>query len=291
MGHHFVPQAHLRRFECSDGPGMVWMYDKQGRIFSRVPIKCSAQSPEYYHPEVEAGLAEDIEGPANSAIEKIRRQDLLNNTERTCVSMYLLTMATRGPRQRRKSFEEIAPKAFESTFREMEVGIQAWIRHSGGNPEAHAQMRELERVRDKFSKAPPQHIVDLIRTPFWSERTVECVHNMIWRIAPAPTPLFYFTCDTPTHLSEWAGVGTPESELTFPISKELALIGSHTGPPASIEFLQPQADLVAEINRRMVNCAERFVFSHTKEDWIAEWADNPPPFNRIQWLANPDVNS
>jgi Protein of unknown function (DUF4238) len=139
-------------------------------------------------------------------------------------------------------------------------------------------------VREKFSKAPPQNIVDMIRTPFWSPETILCVHNMVWRVVVAPPLTFYLTCDTPTHLSEWAGVGTPESELTFPISKDLALIGSHTGRAASIDYVHPQGELVAEVNRRMVNCAERFIFSHAKDAWISELANNPPPFNRIRWI-------
>ena len=283
MGHHFVPQAHLRRFECPERPGFVWMYDKVQRAFSQVPIKSAAQSRKYYDPEVEAGLAETIEGPAKTPIEKIRRREPLDNRERTHVSLYLLTMATRGPRQRRKVLEEIAPKDLDSTINEFAADIEEWIEESDGDPRAHARMNELESVREKLSKTPPQNIIDIVRTPFWSERTVLCVHNMIWRMVPAPSPTFYLTCDTPTHLSGWAGVCTPASELTFPISKDIALIGAHTGRAASIEYLHPEADLVAEVNRRIVNCAERFIFSHAKDDWIAELADNPPPCNRLQW--------
>jgi len=261
------------------------MYDKDRLTFSQVSIKAAAQSPQYYDQNVEDGLARGIEGPANAVIDKVCRQEALNNAERTQLSMYLLTMATRGPRQRRKALEEVAPKALEATIKEIEAQIQKVIDESGGDQRAIARMKELHAVRETFAKTPPKNIVDLIRIPFWSEQTVLCVHNMVWRIVPAPPETFYLTCDTPTHLSEWAGVGTPQSELTFPISMDLALIGSHTGQPATIEHVPAQEGLVTEVNRRMVNCTERFIFSHIKEDWIAELADNPPPFNRIQWLA------
>jgi len=261
------------------------MYDKHRRAYSQVSIKAAAQSREYYDQDVEEGLAQDIEGPGNAALDKVRREEALNNTERTQLSIYLLTMATRGPRQRRKALEEVAPKALESTIKEIEAQIQKAIDESGGHPRTIARMQELHAVREKVTNTLPQNIVDLIRIPYWSEQTVLCVHNMVWRIVPAPPGTFYLTCDTPTHLSEGAGVGTPQSELTFPISKDLALIGSHTAQPATIEHVSAQAELVNEVNRRMMNCAERFVFSHVKEDWVAELADNPPPFNRIQWLA------
>ena len=193
-------------------------------------------------------------------------------------------MATRGPRQRRKTLEEIAPQAIESVRKEIEADSREWIKESDGDPWAVARLKELEEVREKFSRILPENITKMARTPFWSEATVECVHNMVWRILPASPETFFVTSDTPTHLWENAGVGTPESELTFPIGKDLAMLGSHIGRPATVECVSPQANLVDEINRRMVADAERFIFSHVKEDWIAEWVENPPSLNKIGWI-------
>lgn len=125
---------------------------------------------QYYDQDVEEGLAQDIEGPGYAVIDKVRRQEALNNTERTQLSMYLLTMATRGPRQRRKALEEVAPKALDSTIKEIEAQIQKAIDESGGDPRAIARMKELHAVREKVAKTPPKNIVDLIR-PIASVRT------------------------------------------------------------------------------------------------------------------------
>jgi hypothetical protein len=293
MGYHFVPQSHLYRFECPGRPDFVWMYDKKLRVWSQVAIESAAQARRYYDDDVERGLAETIEDPGNRAIKKLLRRVRLNNAERTHLSLHLLTMATRGPRQRRKTLEEIAPIAIAETIKETRAQIEAFGQEPGRAARAEARLRELEAVEAKFSKSTPKQILDHVRTPFWSEETVLCVHNMVWRIVPAPSGRFFLTSDTPTHISEWAGVGTAQSELTFPISKSFALLGSHAaGRPGTIEYLgylesrddsDRQNDLVREVNRRMVNCTDRFVFCHRKESWIAAWADSPPPINRIRW--------
>ena len=260
------------------------MYDKERRVWSQVAIKHAAQARDYYDADVEAGLAETIEGPADLAIKKLLEHKRLTNAERTCLSLHLLTMATRGPRQRRKTLEEIAPLAIAETVKEVRAQIETFGEKPGRKAQAEARLEELDTIAAKFSKLPPKQIIDRVRTPFASEESLKPVHNMVWRIVPAPSGRFYITCDTPTHISEWAGVGTPQSELTFPISKDVALIGSHTGRPGTIEYLEPQDNLVREVNRRMLNYTERFVFSHRKEGWIAAWADNPPAFSGIRWL-------
>jgi Protein of unknown function (DUF4238) len=282
VGHHFVPQAHLRRFECPRKPGSIWMYDRERRVWAQVAVESAAQARRYYDADVERGLAETIEHPANRAIEKLLKRLRLDNAERTHLSLYLLTMATRGPRQRRKSLET-APIAIAETIKEVRAQIEAFGEKPGRKAKAEARLKELDALAVKFSKSLPKQVLDQVRTPFASEESLLPVHNMVWRVVPAPSGRFYITCDTPTHISEWAGVGTPQSELTFPISKDVALIGSHTGRPGTIEYLEPQEDLVREVNRRMVNCVERFIFSHKKEGWIAAGADSPPDINRIRW--------
>jgi hypothetical protein len=131
----------------------------------------------------------------------------------------------------------------------------------------------------------PQNIIDQIRRPFWSERAVECIHNMYWHIVPAPQGTYFVTSDTPAHLFDCYGVGTPESEYTITLSKGFALIGEHTRK-WGIKFEKPRAcaQIAKEINRRILSHAERFVFSPRKDGWIATVAQKTAPYlSRIRW--------
>jgi hypothetical protein len=282
MGKHYVPRQHLRRFQIQDKPEIVWLYDKNSGRFAEAAISKVAQQPNFYSPDVESALAEVVELPGNIAIDKLLRREKISNRERTQLSLYLMTMLTRGPRQRRKSLER-APEILKGVVADVQDKIEEWI-DAGADPTlAAARIKELREVEERFSKEIPSQILELIRTPFWSERTVECIHNMRWHVLPAPTGTFFVTSDTPVHLFDCYGVGTPESELAFAMSKDFALIGEHQSPWGTV-FEKPQAQLAKEVNRRILSHAERFVFSAKKAVWIETVAKKEEPhLSRILW--------
>ncbi len=123
-----------------------------------------------------------------------------------------------------------------------------------------------------------------IRRPFWSERTVECIHNMFWHVLPTPPGSYFVTCDTPAHFFDCFGVGTRDSEYTITLSKDFALIGEHKWN-WGIGYEKPQTRITKEINRRLLSHTERFVFSPKKEDWIDVVAQKTDPYlSRINWV-------
>ena len=162
-----------------------------------------------------------VEGPGNTCIEKLVRREKLDNAERTTLSFYMLIMATRGPRQRKKS-RNLVPAVLKNVVGDTRKEIEEWIQENPEDAEvARAQLKELDAVQERYSKEIPQQILDQICTPFWSEKTLECIHNMAWHILPAPPSMYFVTCDTPAHFFEGFGLGTPDSEFTFSISKSL----------------------------------------------------------------------
>lgn len=282
MGKHYVPQAHLRRFQIDDSPGFVWMYDKQTEKFSKAAVKKVAQEADFYPEEVEKALAEVVERPANMCIDKLLRKEKLDNGERTSLSLYMLIMATRGPRQRRKSLE-LAPKVLKGVVDETRQEIEKAAGNRSESEQSQRQLEELKAAEERFSKQLPENLVELIRTPFWSEQTVEGLHNMRWHILPAPGGTHFVTADTPAHFFECWGVGNAESEFTFPISRDFALIGEHQNS-WGLAFDKPQVQLAREINRRILSHAERFVFSPMKAPWIPTVAHKSDPYlSRILW--------
>jgi hypothetical protein len=283
MGKHYVPRAHLRRFQAENNPGFVWMYDKKTGRFAEASVSKVAQEADFYSQEVEIALAEVVEAPGNACIDKLLRQERLDNAERTQLSLYMMTMATRGPRQRRKSLEH-APEALESVISDTRKEIEDWIQESPDDVErAQSRLKELDAVHERFSKELPQQVLDQIHTPFWSERTVDCLHNMAWHILPAPPSMYFVTSDTPAHFFEGLGVGNPDSEFTFPISTSFALIGEHRRSWGTT-FEKPHAQFAKEVNRRVLANAERFVFSPRPDGWIETVARKTSPFlSQLRW--------
>jgi hypothetical protein len=283
MGKHYVPQAHLRRFAINDRPDFVWMYDKKTRKFSQAVISKVAQEPDFYSPDVERALAKTVELPGNQCIDRLLRREKLDNAERTQLSLYMMIMATRGPRQRRKSVELI-PEVLDGLVAETREWLESQIRQGGSDVEwVVSRLGELEAVHQKFAQETPPQIIDQIRTPFWSERTVEAIHNMAWHIIPASPPSYFVTCDTPAHFFEGQGLENQDSEFTFPISKSFALVGEHRHS-AGIYFEKSRTQFTKEVTRRILSHAERFVFSPMKDTWIDTVAQKSNPFlSHIRW--------
>lgn len=283
MGKHYVPQAHLRRFQIEDAPGFVWMFDKQTKCFAKASISKVAQERDFYSTEVEFALNEEVERPGNVVLEKLIRGGSLENRERTQLSLYLMIMATRGPRRRKKA-SELVPEALGEVVNEVREYLEVYSRGNGETAElAKRRLEELSTVHAKFTEQIPDNISEMIRTPFSSERTVESIHNMMWHIVRTTTSMPFVTCDTPAHIFDCYGVGTLNSEFTFPISKEVALIGEHQHP-FGVVFETAKPQLVKEINRRVLSHAERFVFSASRETWIEQVAlKNDPFLSSIVW--------
>lgn len=72
MGKHYVPQYYLRGFSLPDDPSLIWMYDKYTGRATLAAIDKVAQQRDFYTDDVEEWLTEEIERPANMALDKIR---------------------------------------------------------------------------------------------------------------------------------------------------------------------------------------------------------------------------
>lgn len=284
MGKHYVPRRHLSRFEIPDEPGFVWMFDKKTGQFTKPAISRAAQEADFYDPDVETALAEVVELPSNNIIDKLLRREALDNAERSRLALYMLHMATRGPRQRKKSLEHV-PDALASVISDARQQLNMLSQQDGVNVDlVRARLEELNAIEAKWAGTIPEFALELVRTPFWSEATAECVLNMHWHVVPATESTFFVTSDTPTHIFEGHGVGTPQSELTFTISRLFALIGEHKRSFGTTHHHNNRPAIVKEINRRIISHAERFVFSPFKADWIATVASKRElRLNTILW--------
>ena len=175
------------------------MYDKKHGKFKSGNPKVFAQERSYYPDEVEVSLANDVEGPANTAINKLLRKESLGDEERRQLSQYLFTMATRGPREREKS-KQVLPQIIDdecAKFRD--VIMEGDDRYGWSQDLRDSKLFELESTKTKLHVDPLSKLNELVNTPFCSENTVSLVDNMKWHILRAPSDKFFVTCDTPAH--------------------------------------------------------------------------------------------
>lgn len=284
MGKHFVPQRYLRRFAIVDERKQIWFYDKKSKLFTKAAIEKVAQQAGFYDEATEKQLNEQVERPGNRVFDKLISGETIDAQDRIHAAVYIATMYARVP-QRRTEIAKMVPSVAEKVLRELGDTINDWIKTNPDPRLVEKRLKEMEEVSRKVRADPIKGaIVDLIRSPWASQRIIGTIASMCWRIGHASAPHFFLTSDNPVHFFKGLGLANARSELTFPISADLALYASWRGKiGATLAFSAP-ASLVKECNRRVAFEATRFVFSPKREPWIATIAHKARPFfSEIRW--------
>lgn len=282
MDCHYIPRALLRGFCEANAPGFLWMYDKQNREFRRARVETVAHQRNFYPPGIERELNTLVEIPGNAAITALRRDQTLTPEQRANLAVYVATMQKRVPRFREWGMS-LVPKVLETIVRELKENLVA-LGEQAAIDTAIVRLRlaEADAVKEKFEGELPSECREVILSPWPSKRITSVIYSMTWRFVSVESPAYFITSDNPCCYFEDRGLFRPESELTFPLSSGLALIGGwqSAGPKGK---LKARPFLAKEVNRRVAASAGRFLFSSEREPWIAELAHKTPNLSTIQW--------
>ena len=266
MGHHYIPQYYLKGFASPDGD-MIWVYEKGGSLKFPANIKKIAQKTNYYSTEVERYLANEIEGPANSVIKKIRDRKQLTQSEKEKLAIYMVVMLKRVP-QSKIRMKKMAPAVAQSLQQKWDKEISKLILENPSQTDLFEKRRaEIKANLNKYSKNLPKDFwLELIP----SERTpniVKVIPKMTWLFLTCEKFPAFLTCDNPVFYFQGIGVGKPESEITFPISSNIVLWATWRSDIQK-EYSQIKNQAIKEINRRTATNATRFIYHARDEDWI-----------------------
>ena len=283
MGHHYVPQKYLRGFAEPANPDAIWMYDKKLRKFKNPVIKRVAQESEFFDNEVERQLNELVEIPANRVMNKLINQEIFNDTERAQLAIYIATTMKRVPRRRTKALAML-PGVIDNVVSELRTKIQEWAITTVNKNLVQRRLIELEEAEESLRTKTPDYIIEQIRLPWANEEMINLIYTMPWRILKSTGPDYFVTSDNPAYFFEGFGLKNLESEITFPITTDIALFASWQGEKNSVGYYFAKKVHIREANRRLISGAERFVFYHQQADWIAKLSDKPKLFiSRIRW--------
>jgi hypothetical protein len=286
VGHHYVPQKYLRGFTDSSCPDALWQFDKKTLSFSEQPAAITkiAQQRSFYEDDTEQLLDILVERPGNSVLDKLRSGDLsLVDEERVHLSVYIATMLKRVPLHRAKG-EAMAPGILRDVTAELREQIRAYVHAGEISPEtAEKRLTETDAVEAKFASEIPCNIREQIRSPWPTETMISHLYGMHWRFVCADSDDCFLVTDNPAFFFECYGIGTENSEFTFPVSCNLAIFGSWT-PIVNGNRISRRTQFVKEANRRLISAASRFIYSRGKFDWIRTVSAKDKPYlSRIKW--------
>ena len=196
MGDHYIPQYYLKGF-ASSGNDMVWVYEKGGLLKFQSQIKNIAHETDYYSPEVERYLANEIEDPANSVIKKIRDHKKLTQSEKEKLAIYMVVMLKRVP-QSKIRMKKMAPAVAQSLQQKWDKEISKLILENPSQTDLFEKRRaEIKANLEKYSKNLPKDFWLELIPPERTPNIVKVIPKMIWLFLTREKFPAFLTCDNP----------------------------------------------------------------------------------------------
>ena len=258
------------------------MYDKQEARRFPTQVKSIANICGLYPPALEKYLSEEIEGPANRVLEKVRNRETLTPTEKIVLSSYLAVMWKRIPSGKGRLKEQapgIAASLRETLHRELDEAVK---KDPSKEDLARRRRAEIDEILDRYSREPPEDIWHQVIPAERTPRMIMGIAAMTWRFFTFDEKPAFLTGDNPVFIFSHLGVGRAESELSFPISSHVTLWATRRVDLTEGYFPTTIA-IVKEMNRRIASNTERYAFHQREEDWILPFlAKKEWRLNRIQ---------
>jgi hypothetical protein len=282
MGQHYVPREYLRGFASDAKRTSIWMFDKERVRWSQAAISKVAQRRGYFSPDIEKQLNVSIERPGNEALRRLRSGDSLSANNAEALISYIGVMLMRVPAKRRRTLA-VVPSAIDETVDETEQELRQ-LMTSDNQARVEAILSEVNSYADLCRRNAATHFASIVENPWPTDSVLASLRSMSWRLVRFVEASPILTSDNPAFFFSAYGIGSPESEVTFPISPLVALLGSRTGIAGTLTTVQGRPALAKEVNRRMIVGAERFVFSNFSFDWASKVAKRKPfELSRMGW--------
>ncbi len=223
MGEHYVPQYYLRAFGIPDDPSLTWMYDKHTGHTALAAIDKVAQQRDFYADDVEEWLTEAIEQPANVVLDKIRLRREITLDEKRSLCDYMAVMLTRVPKGRERLMSYFCD-AKDTVLDRIEA---RWMKAMNERPDLAEQLKrrllDLKVRRDEYERMLREAVEWRVANPPLWPQVSAALNTMTWRLLVSDSDSSLITGDNPVFFFESWGLGNPQSEVSFPISRDIAL--------------------------------------------------------------------
>jgi hypothetical protein len=281
--HHYIPQFYLRGFIDPANEPYLWVYEKRSPAIKSVSARDAGLEKGYHSftnskgqrdTESIENIFQRIEDSTARVFEGIKNREPLSEEERHTLATFLSLMLTRVPNYRRNVENTMGDLLKQIAM--MDASNIDWLRE---NMKTYEQVtgESLGMSPEEFQKTILEGDYELSTSPTFSLQMMsidlsEAFLDKTWFYLKATDRVKFLTSDNPLSYhdptrkrgSYWPeGLADENTEVTFPISKELALVATRrkgVGPG----YVPVSHQVVKDINRRTVMSALRFVYSSQK---------------------------
>jgi len=283
--HHYVPKFYLKGFADPGREPYLWVYEK-GNTAIRKSLPENEGCENYYHAfDTENGRDTDTvedwlektESAVAPLILKLCGREVLDDRERWVFSHFLALMIVRVPNFRsnvEEMFGELQRKIVDGILG-ME-GFEEIVRnHEKKTGKSLADPADLKQfvLGEYNGDVGPDLSLGLMIGD--RSKIARIFHDMTWtfieatdewKFVTSDNPLFF---DVPTHdprLIVGGGLGSKNVEVSFPVTRDLALVATWDRMEGLEGGYLKNKELVKNTCRRTVINARRFVYAPVKSD-------------------------
>ncbi len=264
MGNHYIPRAYLRMF--ANDSGGVWFHDRKALKSHATKVENIGSEVGMYSEAVEENLNLHVEQPTLPVFQRVLSKQILSDAERSVLAKYITVMWKRVPTGRERALTRmpsVADDVHDNLMSEIDALIEAEPAFRLRGEEVRSKAKAyIEKVKE----APPAHLWYDSFNLTDEGRVEDALLSMNWVFLHSGKQQ-YLTSDNPVFFFEHEGIGSPLSELTFPISSSIALWATRR-PVQNGLHADAVGAAVKQINRRTAYNSKRFVFSKENEPWI-----------------------
>jgi hypothetical protein len=290
--HHFLPRLYLKGFASETDPSHIWEY-RRGRDYLPGLIKRHKYNPvlislgkagaalgEYACSKPDGTVdfntyedaLEQLEKPANSVFERIRNLQSISNSDREVFAAYMATMTRRVPARKELVKEQFPSVLNTEGKRIIDLLEDAISQVHPSDIDRTAMLTErlntCRQILESYKQnGMPREIELKTIVDGQMPRVREAMLRMSWQFFVAPQDRVFVTSDNPVHTFK-GGVGfsKPYSELTFPVSSRVVLLGTYRNVRQG--YFPAPSELLKEVNRRVIATAMTYAYSSQKRQWI-----------------------
>jgi hypothetical protein len=265
MRNHYVPRHYLKGFTAKHPPEL-WVYPKhQPSNPRRSYIKSVGSKDNFYSKEVEDYLGQNIENDAAPVLKKISELISITNDEKHIISRYIVSFLVRTPCGKERVKKVILKELNNLTQRE---NIKKFLIHKIGRElteEEIDQALAYLQAKQREEKITKEWDTLILRE---SLKLVSGIHSMAWQFFTVEDGSFFLTSDCPVFFFEDIGIGNSLSEITFPMSKQVALWITPTRL-IKPDYVSITKDVLEEVNYRTASMATE-VYVTSKGAWAEQ---------------------
>jgi Protein of unknown function (DUF4238) len=271
---HYIPRHYLNGF--TNGSSCIFTYPDSHQKTDKNcknkgggrTVQNTAMIHDYYTPQTEASLNQIIESNGSRVLRKILDHEQLTIDDRRIFVRYLVLFLLRG----RVAFHYVQ-KLLPGIIHD-KSSVESYMQFIAEHPTIHISYEVYNILVNN-----PDKIADR-QTDVWEAtmltdflRVHELLLSRHWWVAVAVSPEYFVTSDYPLFYSHELGMKESGASITFPLSKEMALVledNSYGIPDDRLAYCSASRwmhNQVHLINLRTVRyCNE--IYSPKNEDYV-----------------------